>query len=86
MWGDGATRMGVQIVRVAPKQFFAGLRFDVWMALAKATPLISDEDSVQSSLQRDHLTLSFAEMSWLGNAISVQNFVGIHPVDYRSNT
>jgi len=45
-----ATRMGVQIVRVAPKQFFAGLRFDVWMALAKATPLRSDKDSVQSSL------------------------------------
>jgi hypothetical protein len=34
-----ATSMGLEIVRVAPKQPFTELRFDMWMALARAAPL-----------------------------------------------
>lgn len=37
-----AATNGLEIVRVAPKQPFTGLRFDVWMALAKAAPLQRD--------------------------------------------
>ena len=39
-----ATNNGLEIVRVAPKQPFTGLRFDVWIALAKATPQRRDHD------------------------------------------
>jgi hypothetical protein len=45
-----ATSMGLEIVRVAPKQPFTGLRFDVWMALARATPLKCDLDEGQGLL------------------------------------
>ena len=34
-----AATTGGEIVRVAPKQPFAGPRFDMWMSLAKAAPL-----------------------------------------------
>lgn len=40
-----AATTGVEIVRVAPKQPFTELRFDVWMALARTAPLHRvDED------------------------------------------
>ena len=41
---------GLEIVRVAPKQWFTVLRFDVWMALAKATPQRRDNDGRQLQL------------------------------------
>jgi len=37
----------LDVVRVAPKHAFSGLRFDVWMALAKAAPLAPDDDGRQ---------------------------------------
>lgn len=40
----------LEVVRVAPKQRFSGLRFDVWMALAKATPQKADEALPQALL------------------------------------
>jgi hypothetical protein len=42
-----ATGTGLEIVRVAPKQPFSGLRFDVWMALAKAAPLPRSDENPQ---------------------------------------
>ncbi|MFC7462609.1 hypothetical protein [Hydrogenophaga defluvii] len=45
-----ATSSGLEIVRVAPKQPFTGLRFDVWMALAKAAPLQRDHAEGQGLL------------------------------------
>lgn len=45
-----AATTGMEIVRVAPKQPFTGLRFDVWMALAKATPLQRNDDGPQLQL------------------------------------
>jgi hypothetical protein len=44
------TATGLDVVRVAPGQPFTGLRFDVWMALAKAAPLRREEDDRQLSL------------------------------------
>jgi hypothetical protein len=41
---------GLEIVRVAPKRPFTGLRFDVWMALAKAAPLQRDHAEGQGRL------------------------------------
>ena len=40
----------LEIVRVAPKQPFASLRFDVWMALAKAAPLLQEDREGQLRL------------------------------------
>jgi hypothetical protein len=40
----------VDVVRVAPRQPFSGLRFDVWMALAKAAPLSPESDGPQQAL------------------------------------
>ncbi len=45
-----AAANGLDIVRVAPKQPFTGLRFDVWMALAKAAPLQRDHAEGQGLL------------------------------------
>ena len=45
-----ATGVGMKVVRVAPKQPFTGLRFDVWMALAKAAPLQRDHAEGQGLL------------------------------------
>jgi hypothetical protein len=45
-----AATTGVEIVRVAPKQPFTGLRFDVWMALAKTAALSRSEDGAQMAL------------------------------------
>lgn len=42
-----AVGSGIELVRVAPRQVFTGLRFDVWMALAKAAPLAPDDDGRQ---------------------------------------
>lgn len=44
------TTDGPKIVRVAPKQPFSELRFDVWMALAKAAPLRLGDDDLQALL------------------------------------
>lgn len=41
---------GIEILRVAPKQPVAGLRFDVWMALAKAAPLLREDSEGQLQL------------------------------------
>lgn len=45
-----ATETGLEVARVAPRQAFTGLRFDVWMALAKAAPLPRGDDERQMSL------------------------------------
>ena len=45
-----ATTTGVEIVRVAPKQPFTELRFDVWMALARTAPLHRVDDDPQIRL------------------------------------
>ncbi len=45
-----AAGAGLEIVRVAPKQQFTGLRFDVWMSLAKATPLQREFEEGQMRL------------------------------------
>lgn len=45
-----ATSMGLEIVRVAPKQPFTGLRSDVWMALAKAGSLKRNQGEDQLNL------------------------------------
>ena len=45
-----AASSGLEIVRIAPKQRFTGLRFDVWMALSKASPLQRNDHKVQMSL------------------------------------
>jgi len=45
-----ATSSGLEIVRVAPKQPFTGLRFDAWMALAKAAPEPRNSNQVQMHL------------------------------------
>ncbi len=45
-----ATGVGLEVVRVAPKQPFTGLRFDEWMALAKAAPLQRDHAEGQGLL------------------------------------
>ena len=45
-----ATTIGVEIVRVAPKQPFTGLRFDVWMSLAKAAPVRGEFEQRQMHL------------------------------------
>ncbi|HEX5355984.1 MAG TPA: hypothetical protein VFW93_07190 [Aquabacterium sp.] len=45
-----ATSSGLELVRVAPKQPFTGLRFDVWMALAKTAALSPSDDGAQMAL------------------------------------
>jgi hypothetical protein len=45
-----ATNSGLEIVRVAPKRPFTGLRFDAWMALAKAAPEPRNSDQTQMHL------------------------------------
>jgi hypothetical protein len=40
----------LEVVRVAPKQPFDNLRFDVWMALARAAPLQRDNDQPKRDL------------------------------------
>ena len=45
-----ATAAGLEILRVSPKQPFSGLRFDVWMALAKAAPLTRPVEEKQMQL------------------------------------
>lgn len=45
-----ATTNGLEIVRVAPKQPFTELRFDVWMALARTAPLHRVDDDSQIRL------------------------------------
>jgi len=45
-----ATTTGGEIVRVAPKQPFTGIRFDMWMALARAAPLRRGDDDHQTRL------------------------------------
>lgn len=45
-----ATTAGLEILRVSPKQPFSGLRFDVWMALAKAAPLTRPVEEKQMQL------------------------------------
>ena len=45
-----ATMAGLDMLRVAPKQPFTGLRFDAWMALAKAAPEPRNSDQVQMHL------------------------------------
>ena len=45
-----ASAAGLEIARVAPKQPFAGLRFDVWMSLAKAAPLQREFEEGQMRL------------------------------------
>ena len=45
-----ARTTGLDIARVAPKQPFTGLRFDVWMGLAKAAPLPRDDHNPQTTL------------------------------------
>ena len=44
------TCAGLKIVRIAPKQQFTGLRFDVWMSLAKAAPLQREFEKGQMHL------------------------------------
>lgn len=45
-----ATGASIEVVRLAPKQAFTPLRFDVWMALAKSAPLLRDDDELQMKL------------------------------------
>ncbi len=45
-----ATDAELEIVRIAPKQPFKGLRFDTWMALAKSAPLTSPVEEKQMQL------------------------------------
>lgn len=42
-----AAGAGLEIVRLAPKQPFTSLRFDIWMALAKAAPLRGEFEAGQ---------------------------------------
>ncbi len=44
------TTTGLETLRVAPKRPFTGLRFDVWMALARATPLKGENNEGQGLL------------------------------------
>ena len=41
---------GIETLRAALPQPFAGLRFDIWMALAKSAPMARDDDPPQMSL------------------------------------
>jgi hypothetical protein len=41
---------GLEVVRTAPRQPFAGFRFDVWMALAKAAPHPKEHEPAQRLL------------------------------------
>lgn len=45
-----AAETRLEMVRLAPRQPFSGMRFDVWMALAKAAPLPKDDERSQLSL------------------------------------
>lgn len=45
-----ATETGAEIARLAPRQPFEGVRFDTWMALAKAAPLPREGESPQMLL------------------------------------
>ena len=45
-----ASGAGLEVIRVAPKQPFSELRFDVWMALVKAAPLPRGDDDLQMRL------------------------------------
>jgi hypothetical protein len=45
-----ATKAGAEIVRPAPRQPFELVRFDMWMALAKAAPMPRDGESLQMLL------------------------------------
>jgi len=45
-----ATEARLEMARVAPRQLFSGMRFDVWMALAKSAPLPRDVEGSQLSL------------------------------------
>ena len=45
-----ATGAGLEIVRMAPKHPFTELRFDMWMALARATPLKREFEGGQMHL------------------------------------
>lgn len=45
-----ATEAQLEVVRVAPRQPFSGMRFDIWMALAKSAPLLKDDEGSQLSL------------------------------------
>lgn len=40
-----ATGSGIESLRLAWPQLFQGLRFDVWMALAKAASLAREDES-----------------------------------------
>lgn len=42
-----ATNSRLEIVRVAPRQPFTGLRFDIWMALARAVPVVAYSEQSQ---------------------------------------
>lgn len=44
------TSRGLEITRPAPRHPFEGFRFDVWMALAKAPPLLKDGEPPQMAL------------------------------------
>ena len=50
----------LEVVRVAPKRPFERLRFDVWMALAKAAPVRRDE-------------LLLLEDGWMGDWVDADN-------------
>lgn len=45
-----ATATSVEVARMAPAQPFGGMRFDTWMALAKASPLARGEEASQLAL------------------------------------
>lgn len=45
-----ATETRLEMARVAPRQPFGSMRFDVWMALAKAAALPRDDEGSQLSL------------------------------------
>jgi hypothetical protein len=45
-----STEAGLEVLRPAPRQPFAGMRFDMWMALAKAAPLPREGESPQMLL------------------------------------
>lgn len=44
------TTPGLEIMRLAPRQPFTGLRFDMWMTLAKSTPAPKRNDAPQMQL------------------------------------
>jgi hypothetical protein len=45
-----ANETQLDVIRIAPKQPFSGLRFDMWMTLAKAAPLQREFEEGQMSL------------------------------------